>query len=82
MGVACPSSARSVREALCDTPLQTAQIARAVAASASRARQESVPIKKAAPAKKTPAKKAPLKAVDVPPGEEGCSATPVVDEDR
>ena len=38
--------------------------ARAVAASASRARQESVPIKKATSAKKAPAKKATLKSVD------------------
>jgi RNA polymerase primary sigma factor len=42
--------------------------ARAVAASASRARQESVPIKKTTSAKKAPAKKAALKPVESAPG--------------
>ena len=69
MGAACPRSARSVREALCDPPPNSSKLhtsARAVAASTSQARQESVPIKKATSAKKAPAKKATLKPVAAP----------------
>ena len=61
-------------------PSKLHRSARAVAASASRARQESVPIKKTAPAKKTPTKKAPLKAVDAPRAKKAAAAPPVVDE--
>jgi RNA polymerase primary sigma factor len=54
--------------------------ARAMAASTSRARQESVPIKKA-PAKKAPAKKAPLKSVEsAPPAKKVAAPEPVTDD--
>jgi RNA polymerase primary sigma factor len=55
--------------------------ARAVAASTSRARQESVPIKKATSAKKTPAKKASLKSVDSAPAKKVAAAQPVAAEE-
>ena len=54
--------------------------ARAVAASTSRARQETVPIKKATSAKKTPAKKATLKPVDSTPAKKAAAAQPVAEE--
>ena len=85
MGAACPRSARSVREALCDTPpnspskLHTS--ARAVAASTSRARQESVSIKKATSAKKASTKKATLKPVDSTPAKKAAAAEPVAEEE-
>jgi RNA polymerase primary sigma factor len=55
--------------------------ARAVAASTSRARQESVSIKKAASAKKTPAKKATLKPVANTPAKKAAAAQPVAEEE-
>ena len=55
--------------------------ARAVAASTSRARQESVPIKKATSAKKAPAKKATLKSVDSAPAKKAAAAPPVAEEE-
>ena len=55
--------------------------ARAVAASTSRARQESVPTKKATSARKAPAKKASLKSVESPPAKKGDSAQPVAEEE-
>jgi RNA polymerase primary sigma factor len=55
--------------------------ARAVAASTSRARQESVPIKKAASAKKTPAKKATLKPVASTTAKKTAAAQPVAEEE-
>ena len=55
--------------------------ARAVAASTSRARQESVPIKKAAPAKKSPAKKTPLKSVDGPQAKKAAAAPPPANDE-
>jgi hypothetical protein len=51
-----------------------------VAASTSRARQESVPIKKATSAKKPPAKKASLKSVDNAPAQVP-AAQPVADDE-
>jgi len=54
--------------------------ARAVAASTSRARQETVPIKKATSAKKAPAKKATLKPVDSTPAKKAAAAQPVAEE--
>ena len=79
MGAACPRSARSVREALCDTPSKLPSklhTARAVAASTSRARQESVSIKKATSAKKASSKKATLKPVDSTPAKKAAAAEP------
>jgi RNA polymerase primary sigma factor len=55
--------------------------ARAVAASTSRARQESVPIKKATSAKKAPAKKASLKSVDSAHTKKAAAPPPVVDDE-
>jgi RNA polymerase primary sigma factor len=55
--------------------------ARAVAASTSRARQESVPIKKATSARKATAKKASLKSVESPPAKKAAAAQPVADEE-
>jgi RNA polymerase primary sigma factor len=55
--------------------------ARAVAASTSRARQESVPIKKTTSAKKAPAKKATLKPVDSTPAKKAATAQPVAEEE-
>src|SRR5688500_2092126 len=57
-------------------PSELHTTARAVAASTSRARQESVPIKKATSAKKTPAKKASLKSVDSAPAKKVAAAQP------
>jgi RNA polymerase primary sigma factor len=54
--------------------------ARAVAASTSRARQESVPVKKAAAAKKSTAKKAQLKSVDTGRGTK-TAPPPVIDDE-
>jgi RNA polymerase primary sigma factor len=72
-------------------PSKLHRSARVVAASTSRARQESVPIKKAAPAnkttakkttaKKTTAKKAPLKSVDSPRATKTAPPPPVVDDE-
>jgi RNA polymerase primary sigma factor len=62
-------------------PSKLHRSARAVAASTSRARQESVPIKKAAPAKKAPAKKAALKSVDGPRAKKAAAPPPVVEEE-
>jgi RNA polymerase primary sigma factor len=68
-------------------PSKLQRSSRAVAASTSRARQESVPIKKAAPAKsvqakKAPAKKAPLTSVDGPRAKKAAAppSPPVSDE--
>jgi len=55
--------------------------ARAVAASTSRARQESIPVKKATSAKKAPAKKATLKSVDSTPAKKAAAAPPVAKEE-
>jgi RNA polymerase primary sigma factor len=55
--------------------------ARAVAASTSRARQESVPIKKATSAKKAPAKKTTLKPVGSTPAKKAAAAQPVAEEE-
>jgi RNA polymerase primary sigma factor len=55
--------------------------ARAVAASTSRARQESVPIKKTTSAKKAPAKKATLKPVASTPAKKAAAAPPVAEDD-
>ena len=62
-------------------PSKLQRSSRAVAASTSRARQESVPIKKAAPAKsvqakKAPAKKAPLTSVDGPRAKKAAAPPP------
>jgi RNA polymerase primary sigma factor len=67
-------------------PSKLHRSARVVAASTSRARQESVPIKKAAPAnkttaKKTAAKKAQLKSVDSPRAAKTAPPPPVVDDE-
>jgi RNA polymerase primary sigma factor len=66
-------------------PSKLHKSSRAVAASTSRARQESVPIKKApsaqrTQAKKAPAKKAPLKAVDGPRAKKAAAAMPAIEE--
>jgi RNA polymerase primary sigma factor len=55
--------------------------ARAVAASTSRARQESVSIKKATSAKKASTKKATLKPVDSTPAKKAAAAEPVAEEE-
>jgi RNA polymerase primary sigma factor len=55
--------------------------ARAVAASTSRARQESVPIKKATSAKKAPAKKASLKSVDSALTKKAAAPPPVAEDE-
>ena len=62
-------------------PSKLRTTARAVAASTSRARQESVPIKKATSAKKPPAKKASLKSVDNAPAKQVPAAQPVADDE-
>ena len=62
-------------------PSKLRTTARAMAASTSRARQETVPIKKATSAKKAPAKKAPLKSVDSAPAKKAAAAPPVADEE-
>src|SRR5215217_6889781 len=90
MGVACPSSAcpsstGQSERFFVTPPSKLHRSARVVAASTSRARQESVPIKKAAPAnkttaKKTTAKKAPLKSVDSPRATK-TAPPPVVDDE-
>ena len=66
-------------------PSKLHRSSRAVAASASRARQESVPVKKAAPAKSTqakkaPGKKAPLKSVDGARAKQAAAPPPVNDD--
>ena len=58
-------------------PSKLRTTARAMAASTSRARQESVPIKKAPSAKKSPAKKAPLKSVDSASAAKATATPPV-----
>ena len=55
--------------------------ARTVAASTNRARQESVPIKKTASAKKAPAKKATLKSVESPRGKKAAAPPPVIEDE-
>jgi RNA polymerase primary sigma factor len=62
-------------------PSKLHRSARAVAASTSRARQESVPIKKAASAKKTTAKKAQLKSVDSGQATKTAAPPPVIDDE-
>ena len=85
MGAACPRSAWSVREALCDTPLQTplqtAHIGSHGGCVHKSGPTESVPIKKATSAKKTPAKKASLKSVDSAPVKKAAAAQPVADDE-
>ncbi|HEY6683177.1 MAG TPA: RNA polymerase sigma factor [Propionibacteriaceae bacterium] len=86
MGVACPCSASQSERLFVTPPSKLHRSARAVAASASRARQESVPIKKAAPAKsvqakKASAKKAPLKSVDGPRAKKAAAPPPPVSDE-
>jgi RNA polymerase primary sigma factor len=66
-------------------PSKLHRSSRAVAASTSRARQESVPVNKAVPAKSTqakkaPAKKAPLKSVEGARAKQAAAPPPVNDE--